>query len=350
MGFRLAAADVRGDPGDRFDIGRLADEQHNCAARPHEREAPLGGDGRRRQRLAPRPRRPSPRPAPRRGHRGPARSAAPTARGIGTYAAAHRAGRPRGPAARARAGCRAHRLRSRRPPPDRPVRPGAATRAGNRRRARAAPRQGHGVRSGRASSRTACSQSVSGWADDDIPVRLVALALRLDAGRAFQVQVHDLPLRRAHRLEADGLARLQRLRGGAIGEIDETCFAPIAITGGVHRDPRCVAPARGCDRGADDVLDGVDRLAALADQDGDAGAAEAGCDRLVPLLDVDPAVGAQRAGDPLEELVDEGSVAFCRPTAAGFSTGATAGGGGAATGSNEATTRAGDVPTPSRPR
>ena len=71
-------------------------------------------------------------------------------------------------------------------------------------------------------SRTAWSQSVAtGRRDDDAAVGLVTLAVRLDAVRVLQVQMHDLPLGGAHRLEPYHAARPPRFGGRALRELDE---------------------------------------------------------------------------------------------------------------------------------
>ena len=183
----------------------------------------------------------------------PARSAAPTARGIGTSRslrleqddlAVRQLERERIPGA---------------PPPEptstigsaRPGRSGAG--AQRRPRTRFAPPTGS--RSAVSPGIVDCaSQSVSCGADDD---NGWARRLRgVDAGRAGARS--SAPQSSSAR---GGTARLQRLRGGAIGEIHETCFVLLLITAAATVVRRSRPRSRR--RGADDVLHGVDRLPRL---------------------------------------------------------------------------------------
>ena len=90
----------------------------------------------------------------------------------------------------------------------------ARARAASPREALAAPPRRRRSPSAPAWRRRLASQRSSG-ADDDVPVRLRALARRLDAVELLQPHVDDLPLDRRHRLELDRRALVPRALGAA---------------------------------------------------------------------------------------------------------------------------------------
>src|SRR5258708_38524602 len=63
---------------------------------------------------------------------------------------------------------------------------------------------------------TLSRSSVGRGRDDEEPLGLVALAVRLDVAALAQVLVHDPPLGRRERIELDRLARAERPIGGLL--------------------------------------------------------------------------------------------------------------------------------------
>ena len=234
MQLRSARAELHGDTRELVEIGALAEPEDRRAADGDERQAPLRGDGRLRERLR---RRDIPRlerlllrasPDDARVRRRPARG------GSRTCAAPPRAASPRGRAARPRAGCRASRRPSRRRSAGRrtarrsaepAARPRAASPA-HARRSRSAVSPGVAT--------TASSQSLRN--DDDVAVRLRALGGRPDARDVLEAQVDDLALDRRHRLELLRLARLEHPLGDPVRERLERRLPPGAVAGRVDDD------------------------------------------------------------------------------------------------------------------
>ena len=171
------------------EVGALADPEHRGAARADERQAPLGRDRRRRQRLRERDAGPVESPAPRRGPgRTRAFGGAHCSRNVALPAARPRAARTRGRGARARAGSPASRSPSRRRRSD-PSKlldePAAAPSASVEQSTRGRPRgrapSGPGVSTTARSQASSRLHGAKRRLDDDVAVRLVALARRRHA-------------------------------------------------------------------------------------------------------------------------------------------------------------------------
>ena len=128
--------------------------------------------------------------------------------------------------------------------------------------------------------------SVDERRDNEPPVGLLALAVRLDVVAALEVLVHDLALERGHRLEGHRPVVVDGGLGGLVGGGAQRDGAALAIAGGVDHDALA-------DDGAlarhpvGDVLDRVDHLAVAADQETEVVALEVGADLVGVLLDVD---------------------------------------------------------------
>src|SRR5581483_6597282 len=144
---------------------------------------------------------------------------------------------------------------------------------------------------------TARSQSSSG-PDDDVAIRLLALAHRLDAAEALQALVHALPLERAHRRELDRAAVADGLLRGANGERLERAAAAVAVARSVDDDLLPLLAA-GDDR-TDDRLHRVDRLSVLADQEPEIAAGAGDGDGVGPLGDRNVAADTHRRRHVLE--------------------------------------------------
>src|SRR6185437_3932761 len=102
--------------------------------------------------------------------------------------------------------------------------------------------------------------------DDDAAVGLVALAVGLDPGTAFQPFVDDAALLGAHRVHLDDPVVGQRLLGRTVGAALERLAAPAAVARGV--DDHAFAVSQAAEgRLVAEQLQGVDRLAPFADQE-----------------------------------------------------------------------------------
>ena len=103
--------------------------------------------------------------------------------------------------------------------------------------------------------------------DDDVAVRLVALARRLDARRLLQAQVDDLALDRASSARARPARRsrapARRCRTASASSVRA---APLAVARRVDDDLLAVLGVTSPDDRVREVLDRVDRLAVPADQ------------------------------------------------------------------------------------
>src|SRR6266542_2171263 len=152
---------------------------------------------------------------------------------------------------------------------------------------------------------TAASQRSSG-ADDDVPVRLRALARRLDPVELLQAHVDDLPLDRRHRLEIDRLARSARALCASHREPLQHGAPALAVTGRIHGHLDALAPAARDDR-VDDVLHCVDRLPVAADQHPDVAACALDVDAVCRFAHADPAVDTELGDDLLDERAHVGS-------------------------------------------
>src|SRR5215212_3046073 len=144
--------------------------------------------------------------------------------------------------------------------------------------------------------RTASRETLNGTYHQPA-VRLVALAVRLHVGALAQIGVHDLALRRAHRLQLHRAVELQRLGRGAVGHPVKRALAALAVARGVDRHLLALAlpPVGGAE---DDVLQRVDRRAVLPDQETEVVAVDGGPDLLVALVDVHGRVQPERVHDP----------------------------------------------------
>ena len=96
-------------------------------------------------------------------------------------------------------------------------------------------------------------------------MRLVAFAVRLNAGPILEVLVDDAALLRTHRIQLDALAATQRLLGSPVGPSGQGFAAPLAVAGSVDDDPLALTHAAES-RLVGEQLQRVDGLAALADQ------------------------------------------------------------------------------------
>ena len=114
----------------------------------------------------------------------------------------------------------------------------------------------------------------------------------------------DAALLGAHRVHLDDVVAAQRLLGGAVGAALEGLAAALAVAGGVDDDPLALAQAAEGGLVAEQ-LQGVDRLAAFADQEAVVVLAlDVTGIRLVVLLDADLAVEVELVEDALDELRD----------------------------------------------
>src|SRR3954452_1051809 len=115
------------------------------------------------------------------------------------------------------------------------------------------------------------------------------------------MHVHDLPLDRRHRLERHAFAARERLRRRSVGLLLERRPPPVPVAGSVDEDALALLRTSEDDRGGQ-VLDRVDRLAALADHQTEVGAGQGRLEGLLVLVDVDPPRAPERRTDPVEEL------------------------------------------------
>ena len=138
--------------------------------------------------------------------------------------------------------------------------------------------------------------------DDHAAVGLVALAVGLDPGAAFQPFVDDAALLGAHRVHLDDPIVGQRLLGGAIGAALERLAAPVAVARGV--DDHAFAVAQAAESGlVAEQLQGIDRLAPFADQEAVVLLADDGHDDpIVVLLDLHVAVEVELIEHSLDQL------------------------------------------------
>src|SRR5919202_5051312 len=150
---------------------------------------------------------------------------------------------------------------------------------------------------------TAASQASSvNRRDDDVAVRLRALARGLDAVELLQPQVHDLSLDGGHRLELDRLARAHRALGAPNRQRLQDGPPPLAIARRVDDHLLALVREGAVGDRVREVLARVDRLPVPADQNAEVAAAALDVHRVVALLDVDAAVDADGRRDPLHEL------------------------------------------------
>src|SRR3712207_396869 len=103
--------------------------------------------------------------------------------------------------------------------------------------------------------------------DDEVPVRLLALAVRVHVAAVAQVLVDDPALARGHRVERDRTPGGEDVLGGLLGLALQDALAPLAVAGGVHDDPAAPVLAVALAHHAlGQVLDGLDRLAVTTDE------------------------------------------------------------------------------------
>ena len=260
---RAAPATAR----DALGVGGRADPEDDRAARPHERQAPLGRRRRRRERLRDRDAGPvgllllGAAPDDARVRR------RPRARGTRTSAARPRAARPRAPAARARAGSRARRRPSRR---RRSARRSARTSGSRAQRVveQHAPRLVEIAERGqaRASRATASSQasSVEAGQDDDEAIRLRPLARVSTPATSFSRSCTTL---RSTAVIGSSSTRSPSQRALGCAQRDRPRASRGAARGSRRRRPSPASPSpRAVHDRVRDVLQRVDRLAVLADQ------------------------------------------------------------------------------------
>ena len=139
----------------------------------------------------------------------------------------------------------------------------------------------------------------------EVPVRLLALAVRLDAVTITKVFVHDPALAGAHRLERDGAILAQRLVGGVVRHAHERLATALAVPARVDDHAACGAVPLAVDHARGKVLDRVDRLPVMADEEAQVVAVDRAGDRLTIVGDLDVAVEVERIDDPLEEVGDD---------------------------------------------
>ena len=103
--------------------------------------------------------------------------------------------------------------------------------------------------------------------DDEVPVGLVALGVRLDVVAVLEVLVHDLALGRAHGVQRHRPAGAAARVGGLVGLAVQHLLAALAVARGVDGHPHgLVAAGVAVGDLEREVLDGVDRLAVAADE------------------------------------------------------------------------------------
>src|SRR5579884_2102123 len=139
--------------------------------------------------------------------------------------------------------------------------------------------------------------------DDQPPIGLLPLAVGLDVVAALEVFVHDLALERAHRLELNRPAIVDRGLGSLVSRRSQRHRPALAITGGVDHDSQRSSAAAERDS-IREVLDRVDRLSMMPDQQPEVLADELGADPVGLLLNIDARLDADSGRDPLEQLAN----------------------------------------------
>ena len=112
--------------------------------------------------------------------------------------------------------------------------------------------------------------------------------------------MHELALDRRHRVEADGHAPGKRLVGGSASDAGQGLGAALAVARCV--DDRLLLDALAVEDRVGEVLQRVDRLALLADQHAEVGAAAGRRDRLVRLGDAHVHADTERVAGQLEQV------------------------------------------------
>src|SRR3712207_3694877 len=104
--------------------------------------------------------------------------------------------------------------------------------------------------------------------DDQVPVRLLALGLRLHVAAVAEVLVDDATLRRRHGVERDGAPGGDRVVRSLVGLTLEDCLGALAVAGGVDDDAAAdVRAVLLADHALSEVLHGLDGLAVAADEE-----------------------------------------------------------------------------------
>src|SRR5205814_2261635 len=96
--------------------------------------------------------------------------------------------------------------------------------------------------------------------EEDLAVLAVTVAPRRDRRVLLERQVHDAPIPRTHRTQANDLARRLHLLGEALRHLLERLAPPIPIALNVDDDPTAAALAVPADEPIHHVLEGVQRL------------------------------------------------------------------------------------------
>ena len=140
---------------------------------------------------------------------------------------------------------------------------------------------------------------------DHVPLGLVFLAVRLDAGEILKSRVDDLALGRRHGLEWNRTAGGEDTVGGTFSGRDQSRAASLPIAARVDLHPFAVLSlCPMCDRG-DDVLDGVDRPSIPADEKAEILRGRGRVHALIVLGHRDLAVRAELVRNSHDELLDE---------------------------------------------
>src|SRR6185312_727294 len=138
--------------------------------------------------------------------------------------------------------------------------------------------------------------------DDHAAVGLVALAVGLDPGAAFQPFVDDAALLGAHRIHLHNAAVGQRLLGGAVGAALERLLAPPTVARGIDDHPFAIAQTAEGGLVAE-KLQSIDRLAPFADQEAVVVFADdRDDDPVVVLLDLHVAIEIELVEHSLDQL------------------------------------------------
>lgn len=137
--------------------------------------------------------------------------------------------------------------------------------------------------------------------DNDPTVGLIALTVGLYLGAVFEAIVDHPALARAHRLELNRIADIQRSPGRAVSLTIEELLAALTIPGGIDDDPLALGVAH--KRGSvAEQLHGVDRCATPADQDPQLLAVDPDRNRIIGLGNLSLSVEVESIEDLLDNI------------------------------------------------
>ena len=148
------------------------------------------------------------------------------------------------------------------------------------------------------------SDLVGARGNDEVTIRLVALAVRRYVPTLSEVVVDDLPLTRGHSVQRDRAIEPEGFLRGFVSLTLERFLAASAISLGVDDNPQAGTLAVARDDPLSEVLDGLDRLPTAPDKQPHVLSIEGAEDRLVLKLDLNLGLEAEGAYNRLEQLGD----------------------------------------------